>query len=125
MLSSTPWPRVLLITGLVCMVVGAVDPLEGSIVILLGTGLATLAAFLAKSHRLGFFVWSFALVVVGVGVMFSLSAFGGLGGGTGRSLWWGVVVLPYPVGWVMGLVGAVRWLLTWHRPTVPSPPPVA
>jgi hypothetical protein len=104
------------------MVIGAVDPLEGSLVILLGTALATLAAFLANSHYLRLFAGSFGLVAIGVGVMFSLSDFGGIGGNTGRSIWWGLAILPYPIGWAMGLIGAVRWLLASPHHSLPTRP---
>ena len=39
-----------------------------------------------------------------------MSALGGLGGESGRTIWWGLVLLPYPVGWVMGVIGAIRRL---------------
>jgi hypothetical protein len=42
--------------------------------------------------------------------MWGLSAVGGFGGSTGRTLWWWLALVPYPVGWVMGLVGAVKSL---------------
>jgi hypothetical protein len=104
------WSRILGIIGLVAMVVGALDPLEGSPVILAGTGLVAFGALLGKSSHRALLGWSFVLVAVGVGALFGLSAFGGFGGGSGRSNWWGLVLLPYPVGWIMGLVGAVRRL---------------
>jgi hypothetical protein len=31
----------------------------------------------------------------------------GIGRSTGRSMWWGLVILPYPVGWLMALAGGV------------------
>jgi hypothetical protein len=103
------WPRILLIVGVCCMLIGLVDPLEGSLVILPGTGLVALGAFLGKSRHRGLLAWAFVLVLLGVAPIWLLSAFGGIGGTTGRSMWWGLVLLPYPVGWILGLVGAVRW----------------
>jgi uncharacterized membrane protein len=57
----------------------------------------------------------FVLIAVGVGAMFLVSAWGGFGGTSKRSMWWGVLILPYPLGWIMGivsllfrLVGSVR-----------------
>jgi hypothetical protein len=43
--------------------------------------------------------------------MWVLSAFGGLGGATGRSPWWGLTILPYPAGWIMGIIGLVVRLI--------------
>ena len=107
---SSRWPRIFGIAGFVCMIIGAIDPLEGSIVILVGAGLAALGAFLGKSRYRRLFYWAFGLTLVGVGAMFGWSAVGGLGGETGRSLWWTLTVLPYPVGWIMGIIGAIKRL---------------
>ena len=104
------WSRLLVIVGLVAMLIGALDPLEGSLVILPGTALVALGARLGKSPHRVLLYWSFVLVAVGVGALWGLSALGGVGPTTGRSYSWALVLLPYPVGWIMGLVGAVRTL---------------
>jgi purine-cytosine permease-like protein len=97
------WPRILIVVGSIAMLIGAIDPLEGSLIILAGSGMVALGTYLGKSrHRiLLYWVWVVILIAVGVGAMWVLSAFGGLGGTTGRSMWWGLVILPYPIGsWV-------------------------
>lgn len=104
------WGRPLIIIGLVAMLVGALDPLEGSIIILAGTACAALGASLLHSRHAPIFRWSAALVLVGVAALWILSDRGGLGGNTGRSNWWGLTLLPYPVGWVLGLVAEARHL---------------
>jgi hypothetical protein len=114
------WSRILVIVGLVAMVIGALDPLEGSLVILAGIGLVALGALLGKSRHRILLYWSFVLVAVGVGALWGLSAFGGFGGNTGRSNWWGLVLLPYPVGWITGLVGAIRRLREGSGRSMPS-----
>jgi hypothetical protein len=106
--ARTRWSRILIIAGLIAMVIGAIDPLEGSVIILLGIGLAALSAFLGKSRFRTLLYSALILAAIGVGAMFVLSMFGGIGGSSGRSMWWGLVILPYPVGWVIGLVGAIR-----------------
>ena len=117
---ATLWSRILVIGGLVGMLIGAIDPLEGSIIIVPGTGMVALGALLGRSRHRILIGWSFVLVAVGVGMMWVLSEFGGIGGRTGRSMWWGLVILPYPVGWIMGLVGAIRRLREASRPSVPA-----
>jgi hypothetical protein len=101
-----PWSRILVIIGAIAMLVGALDPMEGSVVILAGGGLVALGTFLSNtSRRLRvYWIWTFLLIAFGVSVMFGASAIGGFGGTTGRSMWWAILVLPYPVGWVMGVV---------------------
>jgi hypothetical protein len=107
--------RVIVAIGLVAMVVGAVDPLEGSFIILPGVGVVALGAFIQTSRNLKLLCWAVALVTFGMGAMVALSAWGGLGGNSGHSMWWAVFILPYPVGWLMGLVGAVRTLVESGR----------
>jgi hypothetical protein len=104
------WSRILVIAGLVLMLVGAIDPLEGALAIAPGAGLAALGAYIGKSRHRAFLFYAFALTVIGVGAMVGFSAVGGFGGDTGRSMWLALLCLPYPAGWIMGLVGAVRTL---------------
>jgi hypothetical protein len=108
MTNITKRNRLLLWAGLVAMMIGAIDPLEGSVVILIGAALAMLGAVLGKSRHRKILAWAFGLIVGGVGILFGLSAMGGVGGSTGRSMCWALSILPYPVGWVLGLVGAVK-----------------
>jgi hypothetical protein len=76
--------RLLVIVGMVLMVAGALDPLEGSVVIVLGSALAAAGAFFARAHRYRLQLTAFVLIAVGVAAMFGLSALGGVGGSTGR-----------------------------------------
>ena len=99
----------LVIVGLALMVIGVVDPLEGSVVILGGSFLVAVDAFLSRSrYRLP--VTALILIAVGVGAMFGMSALGGVGGNTGRSIWWLLLCVPYPIGWFLGLIGAASKL---------------
>ena len=102
--------RTLVIAGLVLMLAGALDPLEGSVVILGGSALAAAGAFIGKRRRYRLQITAFVLIVIGVAALFGLSALGGVGGDTGRSMWWLAICVSYPVGWVIALVGAVAAL---------------
>jgi hypothetical protein len=64
---------------------------------------------------LRYWVWVFILIAVGVGAMFVLSSFGGIGGRSGHSMWWGVLILPYPVGWLMAVAGGFVGLVRFFR----------
>ena len=99
--------RMLVIAGLVLMLAGALDPLEGSVVILGGSALAAAGAFFGRSRSYRLQVIASVLIAIGAG---ALSALGGAGGTTGRPLWWLAICVTYPVGWVIGLVGAVALL---------------
>jgi len=100
------WSRILIAVGSIAVLVRALDPLEGSVVILPGSGIVTLGTFLSNSARRSIIYWTsiFLLISAGVGALFVLSALGGIGGTSGHSMWWGLLILPYPVGWVMGIV---------------------
>jgi hypothetical protein len=114
--------QVLVIVGLIAMVLGAIDPLEGSVVILAGAGLAALGAFLGQSRRLRLLLLASSLLAVGVGALFAMSAVGGIGGKTGRSMWWALILLPYPVGWILGLTGVVLRLRDLAKGSPPAEP---
>jgi hypothetical protein len=103
--------NLLVIVGLLALLIGAVDPLEGALLILPGSGLAALGAGLGQSRHRRLLYWAFTLIAVGVGLMFWLSLIGGLGGDTGRSLGWAFLLLPYPIGWILGLVGTILSLV--------------
>jgi hypothetical protein len=111
MYTSLVWPRILVGVGLACMLIGAIDPLEGSFVVLIGVALATLGSVIGGSRYFQLLSWSFALVAIGVAVTVFFSWLGGLGGSSGHSIWWAVFILPYPAGWILGLFGAVLSLL--------------
>jgi hypothetical protein len=99
------------------MVLGAIDPLEGSLLILPSTGLVALGAHLGQRRRRVLLYWAFGLVAIGVGAMWGLTAIGGIGGSTGRSLWWALLLVPYAVGWLLGVVGAILTLVeAFKRP---------
>ncbi len=114
MKTRRPLAFILGYVGLAAMFVGAVDPLEGSLVILPGTALAAIGASVGRTPRRRLLLWSFVLVAIGVGSLWGLSAVGGFGGDSGRSMWYGLLLLPYPVGWVIGLVGGVGSLRALH-----------
>lgn len=114
--SRDVWSRVLIIVGSVGMLVGAIDPLEGSLLILPGSGLVALGTYLGNTER-RFFAYRlavFIMIAIGVGALWGLSSAGGFGGTSGRSMWWGVLILPYLIGWSAGIWGpsSPRWLLT-------------
>lgn len=97
------------------MVLGALDPMEGSVVILGGSGLVALGTSLSQEKRQWFAyrLSVFLLIVFGVAAMWGLTMVGGIGGKSGHSIWWGVLILPYLIGWWMGMwgPGLPRWFL--------------
>jgi hypothetical protein len=94
--------KILYIIGIVASIIGAVDPLEGSVVILAGSALISLSTFLNKDRHWKIFLISFLMIVIGVFFLFYLSSLGGFGGKSSYlSWWWGLLILPYPIGWLV------------------------
>ena len=98
------------------MLVGAIDPMEGSLVILPGSLLFAFGGLIGREERriISYRIWVATLIALGVAALWVSSMFGGFGGETGRSMWWALVLLPYPVGWSLGVwgPGSPRWLTT-------------
>jgi hypothetical protein len=109
------WSRILIVLGSIGMLAGAIDPMEGSVVILPGSLMVALGTFFNQSerHLFAYRAWVFILIAIGVGALWGLSAARGIGGKSGHSMWWGVLILPYLIGWSMGIwgPGSPRWLL--------------
>ena len=102
---SPAWSRALFWIGLAAFLGGALDPLEGAGVILAGSILLRVSASLPNAPLPRPRRWTLvtALIATGVAAMFGLSAGGGIGGDTGRSWAWGLLLLPYPAGWLLGV----------------------
>ena len=115
--------RRLAILGLVALVLGTLDPLEGSTLILIGCAVVSVAAAVGHSRQARLAWAALLLVLAGVAALWGMSALGGIGGQTGRSLWWGLLFLPYPVGWVLGLFGAIRLIREASATAAPQPAP--
>ena len=107
--------RISFFIGNIAMLVGAIDPLEGSIVILLGGGLILLGTYLDNGKRRFLIsrIWVFILLIAGIGALWGLSVLGGFGGTSELSNWWGLLILPYPIGWFMSIWApdSPRWAL--------------
>lgn len=118
--TAARWSRILGIAGLVVMLIGSIDPLEGSLLIVPGVAMVAFGAMLGKSRHRVFLYRAFVLVAIGVAALWGVSSVGGFGGYTGRSNWWALVIVPYPVGWIMALVGAIRRLREKPGASVPA-----
>ena len=93
-----------MITGFVFFLIGTVDPLEGSPVIVFGSLLIAIGAFFYKSKYQLLLNLSFVFLSVGVGILFWLSSLGGVGGDSDLSIYWLYACLPMPIGWLTCLV---------------------
>ena len=104
------WSRSMLWIGTAALVAGVADPLEGSLIIVAGAAAVMVAAHLRHLPVRRQLDGGVALAALGVAVLWAMSEIGGIGPSTGRSYWWALLLLPYPLGWLLSLSGAVRAL---------------
>ena len=84
-------------------------------VLLIGKGIG---AYLAGTRHYRLQLTAAMLIALGVAALFGLSALGGVGGSTGRSMWWLALCVSYPIGWILGLFGAASNLRDYR--TLPA-----
>ena len=108
--ARSTWSRRLVLAGLIAMGLGALDPLEGTFVIWLASVLVVTGEMLSSGRYRRVLYGAFLLITAGVLSLWTMSAIGGIGGNTGRSVWWALILIPYPVGWLLDLVFGVRKL---------------
>ncbi len=104
MKSQINWASVFYITGLISLIIGIIDPLEGSLVITVGSVLLAISTYKTKDRYRKFFFTTMAMIITGVFFLFYFSWLGGFGGKSTLSLWWGTLILPYPIGWLTTIV---------------------
>ena len=107
--------RILVTAGFIGMILGGMDPMEGSVIIVPGCGLVLLGVYLGGYERsmIVYRAWVFVLTAIGVAALWGLSVAGGIGGASDFSMWWGLLILPYPFAWSAGIwgPGSPRWVL--------------
>ena len=100
--------------GHLLALLGAVDPLEGSVVVVIGCALVALHAWLTGVPRALLAYRTAVAVMAGFGVaaLWGFSALGGFGGEEGVAGAWALFVLPYPAALVALFSGpaAPRWV---------------
>lgn len=107
--------RILFISGIVSFFIGTIDPLEGSVLIVLGSFLMALSSRLQDDKQHIGYALAFGLIAIGVVILFYISSLGGIGGDTGRPMWYMVFFAPYPIGWVWIIVLLIRRQLRKKR----------
>ena len=101
---KTNWKKFAFITGAVLLIAGAFDPLEGSVIIAAGSILVTVSTNLSNDKHHFLFLTSMIMILFGVYFMFYFSLLGGFGGKSSLLKWWGLLIVPYPAGWLLSIV---------------------
>jgi len=95
--------RFLFVIGVIALLAGVIDPLEGSLAIAGGSGLITLSVYMTRDRYRESHLFAFILIVFGVFFLFFFSSLGGFGDGAVLSWWWALLILPYPLGWLLAV----------------------
>ena len=104
MKTKAKWAYIVYIIGVIALILGAIDPLEGSIVITAGSVLIALSTCITHDRHWKIFMASLIMIVIGVFFLFYFSSLGGFGGTSTLSWWWGTLILSYPLGWLMSII---------------------
>lgn len=106
--------KIVAIAGFCAVVLGCFDPMEGVLLIVPGTVLLALSAWLGKTPQRWLAYVACILMVISFAFLCLLTALGGFGGNAPllHSKWWALLLLPYPVGWMMGVASGVCTLTT-------------
>ncbi|WP_445383485.1 hypothetical protein [Robiginitalea sp. IMCC43444] len=97
------WLRIAFITAIVLFLLGTLDPMEGSILIAVGSLMLAFTTYLFKDPQHPYFRAAAVLILFGVLSLWILSSMGGFGGDSDNPYWWGLFILPYPLGWILTL----------------------
>lgn len=115
-------PRLLSIlhkAGVIAVIIGILDPLEGSVVIAAGSTLLAFTTAATRKPDKNWYLLAWIMIVAGVFYLFFISSLGGFLGDTGRGWVWGLPILPYPFGWILTIVLLVRALIRKRKPKSP------
>ena len=98
------WIRITYIIGIIALIAGAIDPLEGSVIIVGGSALIALSTQLTHDRHRRIFLITSVMITMGVCFMFYFSSLGGFGGTSTLSWWWATLIIPYPIGWLINII---------------------
>ncbi|HOJ37805.1 MAG TPA: hypothetical protein PLP99_07380 [Ignavibacteriales bacterium] len=90
--------------GLLTFILGTLDPLEGSILILFGIFSITYFMFKTDNQHKKKFLTAGILATIGIFFMFYFSSLGGFLGNSKLSNWYLLLLIPYPVGWLLTII---------------------
>lgn len=99
---TAKWNRFLYITGVILLIAGALDPMEGSIVIALGSIMTFIATQFSEDRHKNIFFIASILITFGVISLWFISSLGGFDPKT--EWWWLLLIIPYPIGWFLEVI---------------------
>ncbi len=106
--SKFNWKKWLQILGVILFIAGSLDPMEGSVIIAIGSILLASVAYYFKKPFWKWFAANAFGISIGVFFLFFFSNLGGFGGKSTLSWWWGTLILPYPIGWLSNIILMIK-----------------
>lgn len=107
--------KTLFVVGVVLMIAGALDPMEGSVVIAIGSVITAFACYRKNDRHKKYFAIYSACIVLPVMYLFYISSLGGIGGDSGRSMWLGLPILLYPAAWLAAMITLIVRAFTKNK----------
>ena len=98
------WIRITYIIGVIALIIGILDPLEGSVVIASGIALLAFSTYLTHDRHWKIFFILLIMIVTGISFLFYFSLLGGFGGQSTLSWWWGTLIPSYTIGWLISII---------------------
>ena len=99
---KSKWIRYIFILGVIATIIGAVDPLEGSVVIAAGSILLAVSTYFSRDKYFKLFFSGSVLILIGVSLLWYVSSFGGFD--PKSEWWWNLMLIPYPIGWLINII---------------------
>lgn len=114
MKEKVKWYRVVFIIGIAATIIGAIDPLEGSIIIAIGGICLAVAMYFMNDRYFKIFLICAIMILVGVSALWFISSLGGYE--PKKEWWWNVFISPYPLGWLFSIITLIiRWVKNENR----------
>jgi hypothetical protein len=107
--------RIVYIFGVVGVIIGALDPLEGSVIIAIGSVLLAVATWFKHDDHRKIFLFTAIGIVFGVSLMFVFSDMGGFSKDAPLSWGWSLLIAPYPLGWLVNILYLMYRLIKKRR----------
>ena len=91
--------------GIALVLLGSLDPMEGSLVINVGSIVIAICSWIQNNRWKWWSLTATSLITIGVVSLWTISSLGGFEPET--EWWWIFAILPYPAGWLATLMAFV------------------
>lgn len=113
MKDKSKWINTIFIIGIIALILGIADPLEGSVVIAAGSVLIMVSSLLSRGRYRKIFLACTIMIAVGIFSLFYISSLGGYD--PISEWWWNILILPYPTGWLISIIILIRMAIAKYK----------